>query len=231
MSTRAHRPGRAVTTLADFRTQRVNANKHTPRGLGMLDAALSEDGYVAPMTAAADGEIIDGSARLERAAEHFGPDVEPIVVEHDGRRPIVMVRTDIPSADTEVAARISLRANRIAQADLAWSAEDLQQIAATFPDATKGLWTAEELAEVMATNGAPSEVDAEPQIDRAAELQKEWGTATGQLWQLGEHHLLVPGRYCRRRQSPCGDLQSTDRMLRRHLAGRPLPLCGAGAQP
>jgi DNA modification methylase len=157
----------------------------------MLDAAMSEDGYVAPMTAAASGEIIDGSARLERAAECFGPDVEPIVVEHDGKRPIVMVRTDIPSADTEVATRISLRANRIAQADLAWSAEDLQQIAATFPDATKGLWTAEELAEVMATNGAPSEVDAEPQINRAEELRKAWGVEPGQLWQLGEHHLLV----------------------------------------
>ena len=33
-------------------------------------------------------------------------------------------------------------------------------------------------------------LDAEPQIDRAAELQKKWGTARGQLWALGEHRLL-----------------------------------------
>ena len=38
-------------TLADFRPQARNANKHTQRGLGLLDAALAEDGYVAPMTA------------------------------------------------------------------------------------------------------------------------------------------------------------------------------------
>ena len=34
------------------------------------------------------------------------------------------------------------------------------------------------------------ELDAEPQIDRAAELQTKWGTARGQVWQLGEHRLM-----------------------------------------
>ena len=33
--------------------------------------------------------------------------------------------------------------------------------------------------------------DAEPQIDRAAELQEKWQTASGQLWQLGKHRLLI----------------------------------------
>jgi DNA modification methylase len=35
-----------------------------------------------------------------------------------------------------------------------------------------------------------SEVDAEPQIDKAAELQKEWKTVRGQIWELGEHRLM-----------------------------------------
>ena len=35
-----------------------------------------------------------------------------------------------------------------------------------------------------------TDVDAEPQIDRAEELRKEWKVETGQLWQLGEHRLL-----------------------------------------
>lgn len=30
----------------------------------------------------------------------------------------------------------------------------------------------------------------EPQIDKAAELQKKWGTKRGQLWDIGEHRLL-----------------------------------------
>lgn len=37
---------------------------------------------------------------------------------------------------------------------------------------------------------ANTEVDAEPQIDRAEELRKEWGVEVGQLWELGGHRLL-----------------------------------------
>ena len=33
-------------------------------------------------------------------------------------------------------------------------------------------------------------VDAEPQIDKAAELNKIWKVKTGDLWQIGEHRLL-----------------------------------------
>jgi hypothetical protein len=113
--------------LADFRPQRRNANKHTVRGLALLDDAMSRDGYVAPMTVAADGEAIDGSARMERAAERF-PGVEPLVVEHDGTRPIVMVRTDIPNAATPMARRIAVAANRIAEVDLEWDAALLKEM-------------------------------------------------------------------------------------------------------
>jgi DNA modification methylase len=53
-----------------------------------------------------------------------------------------------------------------------------------------------------ALSGLPGgEVDAEPQIDRAAELQKEWKTERGQIWELGEHRLM------------CGDSESDDVVL------------------
>jgi hypothetical protein len=35
----------------------------------------------------------------------------------------------------------------------------------------------------------PAPVDAEPQIDRAAELQKKWATASGQIWGMGKHTI------------------------------------------
>ncbi len=38
--------------------------------------------------------------------------------------------------------------------------------------------------------GEESDVDAEPQIGRADELRKKWGTELGQLWTLGDHRLL-----------------------------------------
>jgi len=36
----------------------------------------------------------------------------------------------------------------------------------------------------------PESQDAEPQIDRAAELQKKWRVKTGDLWQIGNHRLV-----------------------------------------
>ena len=44
--------------------------------------------------------------------------------------------------------------------------------------------------EFGADEDEPEQGDAEPQIDRAAELQENWQTATGQLWAMGEHRLL-----------------------------------------
>lgn len=47
------------------------------------------------------------------------------------------------------------------------------------------------LAGLDAFGGKGKAKDAGPQIDKAAELQKVWGTALGQVWELGEHRLAV----------------------------------------
>jgi len=55
-------------------------------------------------------------------------------------------------------------------------------------------------------------VDAEPQIDRAAELNEKWQVVTGDLWQIGEHRLL------------CGD--STKREdVERVMGGEKADMC------
>jgi hypothetical protein len=109
--------------IESFRPQRRNLNKHSQRGMGALEASMRKHGYVAPMTAAADGEIIDGSARLETVANVFEDDV--LIVHHDGTKPVVMVRDDIPNASTNEARAISALANRIAEINLTWDAEEL----------------------------------------------------------------------------------------------------------
>lgn len=41
-----------------------------------------------------------------------------------------------------------------------------------------------------AVDDEPGTADAEPQIDKAAELNEKWQVATSDLWQIGEHRLL-----------------------------------------
>ena len=132
-----------MSKLQNFKPAKVNPNKHTQRGLKALDASMREDGYTEPMVVAADGETLSGAARLEVAADVFGLDAEPLIIESDGTRPIIHRRTDIATADTPAGRRVSLRSNRIAELDLDWDPEVLVGYDAEFLEA---LWTPEELS-------------------------------------------------------------------------------------
>jgi hypothetical protein len=112
--------------MTKFIPQRKNANKHTMHGLRLLEKSVQQDGFIDAQTAAADGEIISGSARLELSADKFA-DVEPIIVESDGKRPVIVVRTDIPNADDPRAKRLSIAANQIAHTDLDFDGELLKE--------------------------------------------------------------------------------------------------------
>ena len=70
-----------------------------------------------------------------------------------------------------------------------WSAADLREWGMD-KDTLKGWQSdAKELTELLNSEQAES-TDAEPQIDRAAELLEKWQVKTGDLWQIGEHRLL-----------------------------------------
>lgn len=153
--------------IAKFKPQTRNGNKHTQRGMGMLESSMRQYGYVSPMTAAADGEIIDGSARIETSATVFGDDA--IVVHHDGTKPVIMVRDDIPSADTPEARAISMAANRIAQVNLDFDAEVILGDLAAGVDLS-GMWRQDELDAMLAELTPPDWGEAfsgAPQEDRA----------------------------------------------------------------
>lgn len=139
-----------VGSLRDFRPLQRNPNRHTQRGLKALESSIDSAGYVTPLTVAADGESLDGAARLEVAYDRLGE--EAIVVEHDGRRPVVMVRTDIPNAETETARRIIYAANRVAELDLDWD-EDVVEIDLEAGFSLDGLWEPEEQEALLFGDG------------------------------------------------------------------------------
>lgn len=182
-----------MTSLSKFRPQRVNANKHTERGIGALDNSIRRDGWIGALTVAADGETFDGSARLEVLADAM-PDADPIVVETDGTRPVIVRRTDIPNTDDPRAKRLGIAANAIAHMDYAPDGEILAMIAQDDDEVARLIRqdeASEEAVKVALADGLMGgDVDAEPQIDRAEELRVKWGVKPGQLWQLEEHRLI-----------------------------------------
>jgi hypothetical protein len=118
-----------MAKLSDYKTQRVNANKHTERGIAALDNSIKRDGWIGAVTVAADGETFDGSARLEALADAM-PSAEPIIVESDGTRPVIVRRTDIPDTDDPRAKRLGVAANVIAHMDYSPDGDILAMIAA-----------------------------------------------------------------------------------------------------
>lgn len=176
--------------VKDFKPATKNSNLHTARGMGMIDTSMRTDGYGDPMLAAADGEMISGSARLETAALVFGTDVEPIVVHSNGDRPIIHVRDDIPNAYDKRAQRLALAANRSAEVDLAW---DVSVIAGFDADVIGDLWTPAELSDLgqQWADGQKEVPGGDPgaQLNRAEELREQYQVTRGQIWQLGRHRV------------------------------------------
>jgi hypothetical protein len=108
--------------------------------------------------------MIAGSARIETVAQVFGTDAEPIIVESDGTRPVVVVRTDIPNADDKRAQRLALADNRVHEIDLSWDVEVLAGLDAVVLD---GLWTPDELSDL-----GQAWADDRPSLD---ELTDQYG--------------------------------------------------------
>jgi len=177
MAKRAAKP--VAQPLSDFRplAEGKNPNKHTQQGMGQLDSAMSRHGFTTPMTAAADGDILDGNARLEKAGERF-PGVDPIVIEHDGTRPIIAVRTDIASADDPLARDIIVSSNRISEANLDYDLAVLHGLAADGLDLTPYEFPADLLAPVSSGSGFSPSV--EPTVGGSGAVTDAQVAATGE---------------------------------------------------
>jgi DNA modification methylase len=142
-----------------------------------------------PILADASGEIFAGNMRF-RAVQHLGWREVPAIV------------SDVPARlAKERAMRDNNQWGDLVEQDLAellvglqMDGSDLQLLG--FPD--------DELTRLLDSVGALGDTPVpEAQIDRAAELQAQWGTALGDLWEIPS--ATVPGRAHR---LLCGD--STD---------------------
>ena len=156
-----------------------NPNTHSPQQIALLAKIIMAQGWRNPVTVSnRSGFIVAGHGRY-LSAQALGCTHVPID------------RQDFETEAQEWAHMIA--DNRIAELseiDEALMKDLLQEMDAGDFDMDLTGFSAGDL-ETMMTAAPPA--DAEPQIDRAAELAVKWGTATGQIWRLGEHHLLICG--------------------------------------
>jgi len=116
-------PKLRLAKIEEFKLDARNARKHRERGKKLLSASLKARKFFRPVAAVADSTIMAGNSTMAEAA-NIGMK-EAIVIESDGTRPIVHVRTDIKNAQSKIARRLALEDNRVAELSLEWDAEIL----------------------------------------------------------------------------------------------------------
>lgn len=113
--------------ISDIQPDDKNFNKHTDYGMELLNRSIDEVGVIESITVSNDNKTISGNARRETIEKKFG-DVEPIIVETDGKRPIILKRTDINS-NTEEFHRAAILANTVSKHNINLDLNLIQEVA------------------------------------------------------------------------------------------------------
>ena len=147
--------------VSDLIQDTANANKGTERGQSMLEESLRKRGAGRSVLIDSKGRLIAGNKTTQKALEIGIEDA--IIVQSDGKKLIVVQRTDL-DLDTDPDARLlAYEDNRIGQADLEFDFDRLQQDIANGVDLS-GLWTEKELQAMFGAEGAPKPLDGSSQL-------------------------------------------------------------------
>jgi len=113
--------------ISNFVQDDKNFNRHTETGMELLKKSIETVGVIESFTVSSDDKIITGNARQEKISEVLG-DVEPIIIETDGSRPVVLKRTDIQSG-TKQFHEAALLSNTTAKQNINLDIDLIQEIA------------------------------------------------------------------------------------------------------
>jgi hypothetical protein len=157
------------TSITELLPDTKNPNKHTQRGMGMLEDSIQECGFGDSLTVDRNGRIISGNARAEVLVSVGMEDA--VVVQSDGTKPIIHQRTDLDlENDTDHRARrLSLQLNRIHEADLEWNAGILAELAQDGVELSD-LWSTEEMDALLLSSQMP-ESEEWPDVNENAQHQ------------------------------------------------------------
>jgi hypothetical protein len=161
--------------------------EHNPRSMSKAQAkrlikSWDTLGQFQTIAIGPDGEVYDGHQRLNALLAAYGPQYR------------IEARQSAQALNDDERAALTLAANLPAGA---WDWDKLAQWDAAamqdwgFDADTLRTWNNDvaNLATMLTVDTA-TDADAEPQIDRAAELNEKWQVKTGDLWRIGDHRLL-----------------------------------------
>lgn len=113
-----------INSIKDLEFDDLNANRGTVRGRGMIEDSLQRHGAGRSVLVDKKGKLIAGNKTAEVAGEIGLKDV--IVVPTDGKKLVVVQRTDLDlDADPE-ARELGVLDNRTSEVSLHWDAQNLR---------------------------------------------------------------------------------------------------------
>ena len=171
----------------DIEPHPLNPRLHPGKQLAAVSGLLVEVGKAAPLLAfPADGRGKSGD--FSRLMYYDGHGRQ--IIDQNEVWPVIV--TDLTRAEADKMVLSGDATVAMAEYDPVKTRALMDQVetgCAELADMITDLW--EDIqADAIADTEPADPTDAEPQTDRAAELQAKWGTAAGQLWLLGNHRLL-----------------------------------------
>lgn len=113
--------------LKDFSPDDKNFNKHTKYGMELLERSVDKIGVIESITVSSDDKVISGNARQEVMNSKF-EGIDPIIVETDGKRPIILKRTDIKSNSKQFH-EAALLANTVSKHNVNLDRDKIEEVA------------------------------------------------------------------------------------------------------
>jgi DNA modification methylase len=169
----------AVLAIDQLKPNPANPNKHPPEQIRLLAKIIKAQGWRNPIVVSnRSGLITKGHGRLD-AARVLKTDTAPVDYQ------------DYASEQEELADMVAdNRIAELAEADRAM----LRELAEHLDDGAFDMellgFDEAALEELMTAAPPESDVDAEPQIDKADELAAKWKVKRGQIWELNAHRLM-----------------------------------------
>jgi DNA modification methylase len=158
-----------------------NPKTSTKKDARALLKSWDELGQFQTVAIGPDGDVYDGHQRLSALLVVHGPEYQ------------IAARVSSRSLTDEERRKIAIYSRQIGQWDWdtlsSWQPAELMEWGFD-ADLLKD-WKRDTAAlDNFLKSEMEEPTDAEPQIDRAAELNEKWGVVTGDLWQIGPHRLL-----------------------------------------